>query len=1499
MKYTLFTLRKIVVCLFLTLNLQLATLNCFSQCGWTSYDSTQALVNERIHDIFEDNAGNIWFGTDGGVTKFNGTTWTSYTITNSNLSNNNVYSIEQTQDGNMWFGTAGSGACEFDGSNWIIYNTTNGLVSNSIWDIEEDHAGNIWFAGASNGIVKKSGSNWHTYTTADGFGSNSNRVIKEDRHGNIWVGSNNGVTKFDGTHCINYTTANGLPCNTNFDIFEDHDGIMWFGMCAGAVKFNGIHMTIYTTANGLPSNSIQSITQDLSGNIWLASPSGAAKFDGTNFTIYNTNNGLHNNQIKSVLADSKGNIWFGSFYKGVTKYDGASWTWYSYVKNIIGNHVNRIYKDPHNQLWFATNSGVSKFKGTHWSQLCYYDGLVDNRVNDITFDKEDSVWFATQNGASENKNTFWANFYTSDGLPDISLNSIMCTHDSMIWIGTHHGAAKWNGYTFTTVNHNTNGLVCDSVNVIVEDPTYNLWFGTDKGISKFDGSTYTTIPGAINNHINDIIYDHANNLWFATDSGISKYNGATWTHYTTTEGLINNHVNCIKEDALHNIWFGTQNGVSKFDGAVWTTYTTADGLINNNVTDIEEMFQGILWFATNSGLSSYIVCTENVTVAHTDASCFGSADGSITITTDGTHPPYQYSINNGTSYQTGNIFTGLTAGVYNILVLDSGNNVAYIGTDTLHQPAPIVAIWDVTNISCFGQSDGAIHILVSAPNSPVTFLWNDGPTTQDRNNLASATYSVTITDSIGCQIEHSIFVDEPPVITLVYTQTNIVCSYDKGSINLTVSGGVQPCSFLWSNNAATEDIDSLTAGTYSVTATDYHGCTMDTSITITQPSLFLTVVPSITNISCHGQSNGEIHLALSGGVQPYALHWSNDSTTTDLTNLTAGNYSVTISDNQGCIFNQIYPVTQPDVLLISNINRTNIDCYGNSNGAVNITVTGGTTNYSYNWEFNGIPYSTSEDLANLAAGIYYITVTDTNNCTFSDSIHITQPPVLSLTQTLTDVTCLGGNDGAINLTVTGGTGIYIEYRWYNNADEIIGVAEDISGLTAGIYRITVKDNHNCMATDTFEIAEPAIQLSFVPTDLACNGANDGTVNLIVLNFTGPLTYHWSNGSTNEDLHEIPGGIYIVTVTYNTTCTLTDSVIISEPPLGYFSINSDHGPVLCSIETIHLNAGSGFTHYLWSTGDTVQNIMVTDIGTYTVIVADNNNCHFGDTISFSLLQEPSVQQICMVSVDSVLNKNIVIWEKEICLNIASYAIYRETETAGVYAQIGSVPYSNAGLYIDTSSHPELHADRYKISAVDTCGNESILSDLHGTVHLSVAAGIPTGFNIGWFDVYEGWDPVVYIIYRSINNGELFPLDTVSNMIVTYSDINVPPNAVSVCYMIGAVKPNPPCLVGFCAYDLSLSNIECMEVPNETGKFSFTEPEMKIYPNPFNEKTTVEFYNPGNSAYTLQITDITGKIMLEKNNITTDKIIIEKGDLTSGFYFIELHGKTNYKGKLIIK
>jgi hypothetical protein len=542
----------------------------------------------------------------------------------------------------------------------------------------------------------------------------------------------------------------------------------------------------------------------------------------------------------------------------------------------------------------------------------------------------------------------------------------------------------------------------------------------------------------------------------------------------------------------------------------------------------------------------------------------------ITFTSPGAnYTPSPQNVGNDNLDSDGDPFTLMTA---NEILASGESNLSYDQGFYLN----ITLTTLVVDVSCYNGTNGSVDLTVNGGTAPYTFLWSTGATTEDLAGLSVGTYSVTVTDANGFTATTSAVVNQPTLLVLSSTTVDVLCANGtNGSIDLTVTGGSPAYTYLWSNGAVTQDLTGVTAGTYTVTVTDSHNCTMTASATINQPTpLVLDAVA--TPVNCFGGADGDIDLTVSGGSPAYTYLWSNGTTTQDLTNVVAGTYIVTVTDTHNCTATASATITQPTDITLGTV-VTDVLCNGGNDGDIDLTVSGGSPAYTYLWS-NG---ETTQDLTNVVAGTYTVTVTDSHNCTKSISATINQPTPLVVSTIVTDVLCFGGTDGDIDLSVSGGSPAYT-YLWSNGA-----TTQDLTDVVAGTYTVTVTDTHNCTKTISATIGQPTnLVVSTIVTDVLCFGGTDGDIDLTVSGGSPAYTYLWSNGAITQDLTNVVAGTYTVTVTDTHNCTKSISATISQPTdlmLSTTVTNVACNGAATGAVDLTVSGGSPAYTYLWSNG----------------------------------------------------------------------------------------------------------------------------------------------------------------------------------------------------------------------------------------------------------------------------------------------------------------------------
>ncbi len=612
----------------------------------------------------------------------------------------------------------------------------------------------------------------------------------------------------------------------------------------------------------------------------------------------------------------------------------------------------------------------------------------------------------------------------------------------------------------------------------------------------------------------------------------------------------------------------------------------------------------------------------------TVSSTCGNANGRVNVSPEGGTPGYTCLWSNAASGRTAG---NLLAGSYTVTVTDANGCSVTRSLAVTNISGPSAYIDKFTNVACNGSASGMAQAIATGGSGALQYSWSNTVKGSDNPGIVAGTYSVTVTDGNGCTSTDSVNITQSPALIAIASSTTPLCS-GSGSVNVNASGGSPGYNYFWSVGSTAQSVSGLLNNTYSVTVTDSKGCSAISTTAVTAPSP-ITINTSSTRAGC-GLSNAGASALASGGSGALSYLWSNTASGPALSGIPAGTYTVTVTDGNGCTQSALVFVGNNPGPAITNLQVTDPLCNGALTGSALVNASGGSGALSYTWS-NGFTSLSGQVVSSLAGGTYLIRVTDTSGCQADSSVTITQPAPLELSTTKVSATC-GQANGSAGVNVLGGSGLY-NFSWNTSSGIISG--QILSGLTGGIYSVTVTDANNCSATASVSIgnSSPPVINSLTQTPVSCYGGNNGSATVSASGGTGTLTYSWGSGVTGTTtISSLMVGFQVVLVTDSLGCRIDQVVNITQPPaINPFAV-ADHSS-LCGKSDASASAsasgGVGTYSYQWSSGTnlfTGQTVSGMGPGIYTLTVSDANACTLTTTLTITTTAGPTISSLTPVN-----------------------------------------------------------------------------------------------------------------------------------------------------------------------------------------------------------------------------------------------------------------------------
>ncbi len=571
-------------------------------------------------------------------------------------------------------------------------------------------------------------------------------------------------------------------------------------------------------------------------------------------------------------------------------------------------------------------------------------------------------------------------------------NQVICNNSQSLPVTLSTNATGIINYSWTSNNPaGITGIISSGTNSI---PSQTLINNTNNPIT-INYTAFAVIAGSLNCQGPSSIYTIIVNPTILTSSVLTNYNSYNVSFFGGSNGAIDLTVTGGSGVYTYN-WTGPNSFVSSFQ-------------------DISNLVAGNYSVRINDGYCNPVILNFTLTQppelliqenlqAHVNLLCFGDNNGKIGVTiTQGSVAPYTYQLLNSSGLLINTIpstnllnvvFNGLIAGTYSIKVTDSNNGVKTISGIVVTQPNDIIITAITTPITCYGGNNASITLTVTGGTSPYTGSWNNLATGLYQNNLSAGTYTVLVKDTNNCPKPITVIIPEAPIFTVNPVVTNVSCfGANDGSINLNFIGGISPIVLTWSDGSiAGTTRNNLGPGTYSVTIRDSKPCYINKTFIIVEPQL-LVLASNITNaLDCNNANSGSINLMVSGGNPPFTYSWSNGATTEDLTNVVAGNYSVTVRDSKGCTKSALYVISRPPPIVLGVQTNTNFNCVTKIVKQTFVAqASGGVPPYSFNWSSGTVSGVNNQIMNTSINGMILLQATDAIGCSTNYTFNVDIP----------------------------------------------------------------------------------------------------------------------------------------------------------------------------------------------------------------------------------------------------------------------------------------------------------------------------------------------------------------------------------------------------------------------------------------------------------------------------------------------------------------------------
>jgi len=571
-----------------------------------NYTNVEGLPQKQVLAIYQDSTGYLWFGTHGGLSRYDGSEFRNYDTRNG-LAANSINQITEDAKGRLSVSTRGGGICFKQEESFQCLRAGKGLLHDNVRGVELDADGSLW--AATEGGVSHLGAQPRHYTISEGLPSNDCYRVKRDQAGQVWVGTARGLARLKGDRFL--AVAPEVIGSRSVQALVPLGADLIVGTDSGLYLWRDEHLVPFSVEPP-GTGDIVDATADGKGNIWFATRAeGVLRYDGKAFERLSTRQGLLADFTYSALVDREGDLWFGTD-GGVSKLVPGPFVTYTEAEGLCNSFVRALGEDDRGQLWVGTRAGISIFDGSRFAHITTRNGLENDRISAFARLERGGMLVGTRNGLALWDGRIRRTYHVADGLPNDYVTGLTPGGGQTVWIGTSHGLARFEGGRITRFGDDP-VLSSGYILAMKEDNLGRLWMGLRSGGAViFDGEkTVRKVSGSglTDQIIWSIDRDEQGRMWIGTNGhGVFVLDGDHVRHITTRDGLVNDFVWQLLCDSRTGVWLYTNRGLDRYDGQRFTHLGTGDGLLDleGSTNAGWKHSNGELWFGSGSGLARYI-----------------------------------------------------------------------------------------------------------------------------------------------------------------------------------------------------------------------------------------------------------------------------------------------------------------------------------------------------------------------------------------------------------------------------------------------------------------------------------------------------------------------------------------------------------------------------------------------------------------------------------------------------------------------------------------------------------------------------------------------------------------------------------------------------------------------------------------------------------------------------------------------------------------------------